>query len=87
MGMAAASDNWHGPIPPDPEPEHNFYRTRFTGNTICEDCGLLPLDDEDVWSDCPFPYPPCVECGLRDVHGEGCTKEEVNDETDRTEDV
>jgi hypothetical protein len=21
MGMAAASDNWHGPIPPDPEKE------------------------------------------------------------------
>ena len=52
MGMAAASDNWHGPIPPDPEPAHNFKHSWFTGNMTCSDCGLLPLDDEDIWSDC-----------------------------------
>ena len=52
MSMVAASDNWHGPIPPDPEPAHNFKASRFAGNYVCADCGLLPLDDEDVWSDC-----------------------------------
>jgi hypothetical protein len=52
MGMASSSDRMHGPIPPDPEPAHNFTHARFTGNMICADCGLLPMDDEDIWSDC-----------------------------------
>ena len=38
----------------DPEPSrpHVWQTARFTGNRTCSRCGLLPLDDSDVSSDC-----------------------------------
>ncbi len=32
--------------------EHAFDRTRFAGTLICTKCGLLPLDDDDMRTDC-----------------------------------
>lgn len=71
--MAAASDRMHGPIPPDPpETDHEFYQTRFTGNTVCSECGLLPLDDEDYYSEClSKPYEPATSC-CGDYHYADC---------------
>ena len=71
MGMVSSSNNMHGPIPPDPEPAHNFKHARFTGNMTCEDCGLLPLDDEDIWSDCNPPSEPAYD----EPHSRGVTGE------------
>ena len=51
--MVSSSDRMHGPIPPDPpETDHEFMQSRFTNTTTCGECGLLPLDDEDYYSEC-----------------------------------
>lgn len=34
------------------EDGHDFYRTAFTNNMVCAHCNLVPLDQEDVESDC-----------------------------------
>jgi len=31
---------------------HSWYRTRFTGNSVCETCGLMPLDESDYDIEC-----------------------------------
>lgn len=31
---------------------HDFTQARFTGNTICVNCNLVPLDDEDMETEC-----------------------------------
>ena len=31
---------------------HQFYRTRFTGNTICANCSLMPIDPSDLTLPC-----------------------------------
>lgn len=39
-------DSVHNGIP------HEWYRTRLTGNVVCRNCGLLPLDSDDTESEC-----------------------------------
>lgn len=43
--------------------EHEWIRTRFTGVTICDRCGLLPLDPADRDTPCEPEPPLCPECG------------------------
>ena len=31
---------------------HRWQRGRFTGTVTCADCGLLPLDQDDVETEC-----------------------------------
>ena len=31
---------------------HDFYRTRFTGNTVCRNCSLMPIDPADLALPC-----------------------------------
>lgn len=33
-------------------PLHNWQYARFTGTMTCEDCGLLPLDEDDTETEC-----------------------------------
>lgn len=33
-------------------PSHELNRSTFGANTVCDRCGLLPLDDDDVNSEC-----------------------------------
>jgi hypothetical protein len=32
--------------------QHEWQRGRFTGTTTCVKCGLLPLDDDDIDTEC-----------------------------------
>ncbi len=36
-----------------PEHPHEWQRGRFTGAMTCAKCKLLPLDDDEFWSECP----------------------------------
>ena len=35
-------------------PDHKWVDGRFSGMTMCGECGLLPLDEEDMETGCPI---------------------------------